>query len=415
MAVRLARITAVGHRIQAVRALRQRNFRWLWFNTAASSAGLGMQFLILGWLALSLTDSSTQLGLVIFLYGIPNLCFVMFGGIIADRVDRRRLLINTQAVVTTLVFIIATLTIADLVKVWHIYITAFILGTLQAINMPARMAIVSDIVDREDIMNAVALNSAVMNIGRMMGPGVAGVIAELTDIGPALYFNAGCYFVGTICLFPIRGEFQQRAGRKTTVLGDLRVGVSYFWSTPVVLTIIGAGFALGFFGTTYLQVIPAFAKEELGAGVGEAGLLITAAGVGSLVGSIVLASLGDFRHKNWLLMGTFLTFCLALFLFAWSPWYWVSWVILLFVGLGSMTYVSMGTTVIQLTVPSEVQGRVLSLWTVGAALVYVGALPMAAVADKLGWTTAIAGGAIICLAVFLWLGVWRPTLRYLKV
>ena len=374
-----------------------------------------MQFLILGWLALHLTHSSTQLGLVIFLYGIPNLCFVMFGGIIADRVDRRRLLINTQAAVTTLILIIATLTIVDLVKVWHIYITAFILGTIQAINMPARMAIVSDLVDREDIMNAVALNSAVMNIGRMMGPGVAGVIAELTGTGLALYFNAGCYFVGTICLFLIRGAFQRRVARKTTVLGDLRVGVSYFWSTPVVLTIIGAGFALGFFGTAYLQVMPAFAKEELSAGVGEAGLLITAAGVGSLVGSIVLASLGDFRHKNWLLMGTFLTFCLALLLFAWSPWYWVSWVILLFVGLGSMTYVSMGTTVIQLTVPSEVQGRVLSLWTVGAALVYVGALPMAAVADALNWTTAIAGGAIICLAVFLWLGIWRPALRHLKI
>ena len=415
MAVRLARITSVGRRTQVVRALRHRNFRWLWLNTAASSAGLGMQFLILGWLALHITDSSTQLGLVIFLYGIPNLCFVMFGGIIADRMDRRRLLINTQAAVTTLIFIIATLTIANIVEVWHIYITAFMLGVLQAMNMPARMAIVSDIVDREDIMNAVALNSAVMNIGRMMGPGVAGLIAELTDLGPALYFNAGCYFVGTICLFLVRGEFQQRLDRKTTVFRDLSVGVGYFWSTPVVLAIIGSGFALGFFGTAYLQVLPAFAKEELDVGVGEAGLLITAAGIGSLAGSIILASLGNFRHKNWLIMGTFLTFCLALFMFAWSPWYWVSWVILLLVGFGSMTYVSMGTTVIQLTVPPQVQGRVLSLWTVGAALVYVGALPMAAVADAVNWTIAIAGGAAICLAVFLWLGVWRPALRRLDV
>ena len=185
--------------------------------------------------------------------------------------------------------------------------------------------------------------------------------------------------------------------------------------SPVALTVIGMGFALGFFGMPYIQVLPAFAKESLKAGAAEAGFLLTAAGIGSLAGAMILASMGNFQRKNWLLMASALTFAVSLFVFAWSSSYWVSWAILLFVGLGSMTYISTTTTVLQLTAPREIHGRLLSIWTLSAALMFIGSLPMGVVADTLGWRVALSGGACLCLTVFLCLGIWRPTLRRLRI
>ena len=132
-----------------------------------------------------------------------------------------------------------------------------------------------------------------------------------------------------------------------------------------------------------------------------------------MIGALILASMGNFRRKNWVLIASAIIFAVSLFGLAWSPWYWVSWVILLFVGLGSMTYISTTTTVLQMTAPREMHGRLLSIWTLAAALMFIGALPMGVVADRLGWDVALAGGAGLCLAVFLILGVWRPTLRRL--
>ena len=412
----LTQIASAGKRLQVFRALRHRNFRWLWFSIATQAIGMGMQFLILGLLALQITKSSSQLGLVIFSYGVPNLSFVMFGGIIADRMDRRRLLITSQTAVTILILFLAILTITDLVAIWHVYAVAFLLGTIQALNQPARMAIVTNIVPREDIMNAVALTLAMANTGRIIGPAVAGGVIELAEdkIGPALFLNAGCYAIGPLCLSLLRDVTQQKVAREANIIRDLQVGLRYVWSTPVALTVIGIGFAFAFFGWPYIQVMPAFAKDVLEVGAGGAGLLVTAVGIGSTVGNLTLASLGNFQRKGWLLIGALILFSLALFLFAWSSWFWVSWSILLFAGMGGMSYVSMGTIVLQLNVPSEVQGRVLGIWSAGAATVQVGALPMAVVGD-FNWQIAIAGGAILCLTATLWLGVWRPTFRHLRL
>ena len=415
MARLTARIKAALPPLPTFRALRYPNFRWFWYSAAGQAVGQGMQFLALGWLVLERTDSVSQLGLVIFFYGIPNLTLVLLGGIIADRIDRRRLLLAAQSGVAVIILVIATLTVTDLVAVWHIYAASFVMGTLHAVNMPTRLAIVVNLVGREDIMNAVVLNSAVLNTGRIVGPAVAGGVIELLDIGSALYLNALCYLLSVGFILLMRDVEQTRPARQSNVLGDLWAGLDYFRKTPVVFTVIGMGFAFGFFGMPHIQVMPAFAREALGSGAGEAGLLITAAGVGSLLVNIVLAALGNARGKNWLLLGFILTFGVSLFIFAWSEWYWLSWIILLFVGLGSNGYISLGTTVLQLTVNPELQGRVMSLWYVSAGFMFIGSLPMALVADWAGWPAALAGGAGLCLGCTLVLGVWRPTLRRLRI
>ena len=415
MAQLMALVRAATPRLPRMQALTYSNFRWFWFSTSGQAMSQGMQFLILGWLVLDLTGSTSQLGLTIFLYGIPNLTLVLFGGIFADRINRRKLLLLTQFGVTVVMFVMAVLTATELVTVWQIYAASFLLGTLHAINMPTRLAMVVNLVSREDIMNAVVLNAAVMNAGRIIGPAVAGFIIEFTDLGSALFVNAGCYLAAATCVLMIRNFVQDTPERRTDIFRALWDGLVYFRNTPLALSIIGMGFAFGFFGMPHVQVMPAFAREVLDASAAGAGLLITAAGIGSLAANMVLSLLGNFRKKNLLLIGSLLLFDAGLFLFAFSQWFWLSWAILLFVGMGSIAYISLGTTVLQLTVPQELQGRVMSIWYVSAGFMFIGSLPMAYVADQVGWTMALAGGAVICLVFTLWLAILRPTLRRLEI
>jgi predicted MFS family arabinose efflux permease len=375
----------------------------------------GMQFLVLGLLVLDITGSSIQLGLVVFAYGIPNLAFAMLGGVIADRANRLRLLISTRLVVSVLVLALAILKITDLLEIWHIYAIMFLLGTVQALNMPARMALVADLVERKDIMNAVALHTMVNQTGQIIGPALAGGIIELAGIGTTLMVNAGLYLAGIVFLLLIKDLPSRAPAAKATLLGDLQAGLQCIRSTPVLYTIIGIAVAFAFFGMSHRQVLPAFTKEVLDVGAGGTGLLLLGAGLGSLLGSLILASLGDFRRKTWLLMGSVLLLSVFLILFAWSPWYWASWIIFLFVGVMSFGFFwPLATTLIQLNVPPQLRGRVLSVLQLAPAVHYLGALPLAVVAEIISWPVAITGGAAMTLVVALWLGSWRPDLRRLE-
>ena len=376
----------------------------------------GMQFLVLVLLVLELTgDSATKAGLVIFVYGIPNLLFAMLGGIIADRADRLRLLISTRLVVLVLILALAILKIIDLLELWHIYAIMFLLGTVQALNQPARQALVADLVERKDMMNAVALHTMVNQSGQIIGPAVAGGIIEQAGIGPTLLVNAGLYLVGIPFLLMIKGLPPRAPALKATVLGDLQAGLQCIRSTPVLYTIIGLGVAFAFFGMSHRQVLPAFTKEVLEVGPVGTGFLLLGAGLGSLLGSLVLASLGDFHRKTELLMGSLLLLSVVLTLFAWSPWYWASWIIFFFVGVTSFGFFwPLATTLVQLNVPPELRGRVLSYMQLAPAVHYLGALPLAVAADVISWPVAITGGAALSLIVALWLGIWRPALRRLE-
>ncbi len=403
----------VSHRFQVPRAFRYSNFRWFWLNGASQAMAQGMQFLVLGLLVLDITDSSYQLGLVIFAYGIPNVLFALLGGIIADRANRLKLLISTRIYVSVLLFALAILRITDLLEIWHVYTVVVLLGTIQAINMPARGAMVADLVERDDLMNAVALHTMVNQTGLMIGPAAAGGIIELAGIGPTLLVNAGLYLSGIPFLLFIRGLPRQSAARGATVLADLRAGLQCVRSTPVLYTVLGMILAFAFFVLSFRHVMPGFAKEVLEIGAGGTGLLLLALGLGSLLGTLILAALGAFRRKGRLFMASGLLVSVVLTLFAWSPWFWASWIILFFVGLAMGLFVPLAITLVLLNVPSELRGRVISIFTLAPALHFVGALPLAAAANLISWPVAITGGAAVSLLVALWLGVWRPVLRRL--
>ena len=375
----------------------------------------GMQFLIMGLLVLDITDSSYQLGLVIFAYGVPNLAFSLLGGIIADRADRLRLLISSRLVVSSLVLALAILTITDLVELWHVYAIAVLLGTVQALNMPARTALIADLVERGDMMNAVALHTMVGQTGQIIGPALAGGVTELLGIGTALLFNAGFFLVGIVFLLLIKGLPSRGPAPKTTLLGDLQTGLQSIRSTPVLYTVIGIALAFTFFGMSYRQVLPAFTKDVLDVGAGGTGFLWLGAGLGSLLGSLILASLGDFPRKSWLLVGSLLLVCVFLTAFAWSERYWTSWIFFFLLGTTSTgLFWPLANTLVQLNVPNEVRGRVLSVLQLAPAVHFLSALLLAVAADLISWPIAVTGAAAMTLAVALWLGIWRPTLRRLE-
>ena len=400
---------------QALGALRYRNFRLYWFSGIGQAAALGMQFLILGWLVLELTNSPSQLGLVIAIYGAPNLALLMFGGIFADRVDRRWMLFYSQTVVAALIFGTATLTLYQLISIWHIYGIAFILGTIQGVNMPARMAIVPDLVGKNDILNATSLNMAVFNTGRIMGPSLAGWIIQHVGMGHALYFNAICYALGCVCLLMMSGVESRSQNKDANMLRDFWDGIKFVASTPIAFTMVGLSFAFGFFGAAYVQVLPAFGKEALRLNADGAGFLLTVAGIGSLAGNIYLASLGNTKNKNWLLLGMIILFGVSLFFFALSPIYIVSLVLLFFTGVGFTGFISMGTAILQISTPPELRGRMMSLWLIGAAVHYIGAWPLGTVGEYYGWPMSLGGGALLMLGLVMWLGIFRPTLRRLRI
>lgn len=404
-------------RLQMLGALRYRNFRLYWAANLGQALAMGMQFLIFGWLVLQMTNSASQLGLVIFLYGLPNLSMLLFGGIFADRINRRWLLISSQTTVTILITLAATLTLFQLISIWHLYAIAFMLGTIQGVNMPARMAIVPDIVDREDILNATSLNMAVFNSGRIIGPSIAGWVIEYAGLAHALYFNAFCYGIGVVFLIMMTGVKSQSKNQSngSNILLDLWTGLRYMRATPIALTLVGLSFVFGFFGGAFLQIMPAFAKEVLKADAGSTGLLLSAVGVGSIVGNMILASLGNVSYKNWLLVGMILLFGITLFMVAWSPFYVITIGILFFLGIGFTGFISVGTTIFQLTTPPELRGRMMSMWLVGAATQFVGTWPLGVVADHYGWPISIGGGALLMLAVVVYLGLYRPTVRELRV
>ena len=402
-------------RIQALSALRHRNFRLYWLSGMGQAVALGMQFLIIGWLALELTDSAAQLGIVIALYGVPNLAMLTVGGIFADRVDRRWLLFVSRMLVMALLLLLATLTVLELISIWHIYGIALVLGTVQGLNMPAQMAIVPDLVDEGDILNATSLNMAVFNTGRIMAPSLAGLIIENAGMGYALYLNAACYGVSCIFLVMLRDLGSRRGADETNVLSDLRNGIRFAATSPIAFTMVGMSFVFGFFGAAYLQVLPAFGREVLNMNADGAGLLLTVTGLGSLVGSVILASIGNAGRKNLLVLGMIYLFGITLFLFAVSPVYVVSLALLFVTGIGFTGFISVGTTILQLTTPPELRGRMMSFWLNGAAMHYIGALPLGFVGENLGWSASLGGGAIAMMGLVLWLGVLRSPLRRLNI
>lgn len=396
-----------SERMGTFSALRQREFGLLWWSGVGQAIGLGMQQITLGHFVFALTDSEFWVGAVAFMNFTPFFVFSLFAGAVGDRMDKRLLLVLAQAVSGLAVLALATLITAGVVEIWHILAIALVAATGQALTVPVRFAYVNELVERRYLMNAVALNSLAQNGMRVIGPVLAGVLIALAGSGGTMYVNASGYLIGLIPLFILKSRPRPAPAARASVLRTIAEGVRYAAATPAILfPLVVSNICFSLFGMPYISMLPVFAKEVLARGPTGLGLLSGAAGVGSVTGAVLLARLGDYPHKRRLYQGFLLLFFVGLILFSLSPNFYLSLVLLSIVGAGSISHITVGTVMVQMATPRELQGRIMSLWTWGICLSFLGALPVGALSEVYGAPAVMAGSATLGLLVAAAL-MWR--------
>ena len=379
-------------------ALRNRNFALLWFGLLVSNSGSWMQLVAQGVLVYDLTRSAFALGLVSFARAVPMMVVTPMGGVVADRVPRLRLLKVTQITALCLALVLAVLTSAGVITVWQIALLSLLSGTVNAFDQPTRQALLPDLVRREDLTNAIALNSAAWQGAAMFGPALAGLAIGWVGIAGAFYANAASFLAVVAALLLMRGVPERSADAREPrgLFDDLAQGLRYVRATRLVWTLLVLSVVTSVFGRSYVQLLPAFAGAVLHVGPRELGLMMSAPGAGTLVGATALGALGDVRRKGGVLLGGMALFSVTLILFSVSRSLPLALVLLFLTGVTSIVFSTMLSSMLQLTVPGHMRGRVMSLLTVSfQGFGPVGALLTGSLADVIGTPRAIALAAAL--------------------
>jgi MFS family permease len=397
---------------KAVRAFRHRNYRLFFGGQLISLIGTWMQQVAQAWLVLVLTGDPFWLGVVTAAQFVPVLFFGLFAGIVADALPKRQTLIAVQAAMMALAALLAILTATGVVEVWMIVLLALGLGSLNAIDMPVRQAFVVEIVGRDDIGNAIVLNSAMFNGARIVGPAAAGL--TIGAFGPAIAFtlNAVSYLAVIAALAAMRADALrtpvgiERPHSRSEVGAQLREGIGYVRNTPPVLLAVLMIGLVSTFGMNFQVVVPVLARDVLDAGAAGFGFLMTASGVGSLGAALWLAVMGGAPRPIRLVGGAMLLGA-AEVLLAISNLFPVSMLLMLLMGAGAITMAATANTTIQLNVPDHLRGRVMSVFTtVFAGSSPMGGLLMGSIASAAGIAVAVGIGGgltlLVGLAAFVW-------------
>ena len=370
-----------------------------------------MQQVAEAWLVYRLTGSAALLGLAGFASQIPVLFLATLGGTAADRFNRRYILIATQTSAMILPLILATLVFTGRVQVWHVFTLASLLGVINAFDMPARQAFVVEMVGKDDLVNAIALNSSIMNGARAVGPAVAGILLAAVGEGWCFLLNGLSYIAVITGLLLMR-----LPPRRTTELPDPLSGViegfKYVRRTMPVRDLLLLVGVTSFAGMSYSVLMPIFADSILHGGARGLGLLMASAGVGSLCGALILASRSTVRGLGRIVGASSLTFGAALTLFSTSRVFWLSAALLFFVGLSMITHAASTNTLIQSMAPDNMRGHVMAVY----AMMFVGMSPIGAlvggwVAERIGAPHTVMIGGCICMMGSLVFNIRLPKLR----
>jgi MFS family permease len=347
---------------QVIRALRNPNFRLFWSGNFLSNIGSWMQNVAQGWLVLTLTNSAFWLGVVGFAGSIPFLFFTLFGGVIADRVDKRRLLLVTQTVMMLLAFLLAGLTFFHSIGVWGVAAIAFGNGVALAMNAPSYQALVPKLVKREDLTNAIALNSAQFNMSRILGPTLGGYAMAVFGVAGNFLLNAISFVAVLWALLHIRYPDERRS-REESMWSSLRSGFVYLRRNRQMFVLIGMTAAASFFGLPFITFIPYFAKIQLNAGESGLGWLLACSGLGAVLGALTVAFSGVIRHRGRVLTGCGIVFFLAIIGFSYSQHFALSEVLAFFEGYCGILMISCFNVSIQHLSSDEMRGRVMSIYS----------------------------------------------------
>jgi len=391
-------------------ALSVRNYRLYWIGQIVSLVGTWMQSVSQPWLVLLLGGSPIQLGIVLALQFAPSMVLAPLGGVIADRVDKRRLLMATQSVAMLQAVALFALTVTDVVQIWHVMLLALALGFVNAVDMPVRQSFAADLVSRDQLMGAITLNSASFNLARVLGPAVAGV--TLAVFGPAFNFaiNAASYGGVLTALWhmdPREIRRSERPERQPSVRSSLAEGIRYAVRTPTVLWPLVLLGGISLFGFNFQILLPLFARLTLEMRADGYGALFAAMGLGSLIGSLSLAFIGTRRPLLGFILGGGVGFVVFEALLGLSRSPFAVYPLIMLVGLASMLMINSINVMVQQNVPNELRGRVMALYvTVFAGASPIGGIFVGVVAELWGAPAGFLLGAALS-ALFLALIAWQ--------
>lgn len=396
------------------RALRHRNYRLFWTGNFLSNIGTWMHQVALGWLVLEMTNSPFLLGLTGFAQWMPALIFSLPAGVVADRADRRRWLLLTQTVMMVLALALAVSVTLKIITFDAILVIAFLLGTASAVNAPAYQAMVRDLSSREDVLNAIAMNSMQFNLSRFIGPSIAGILVSTVGLASCFYINSASFLAPIIALALVRYQARPSAD-SSSLLSGLVQGFRYLRGHKQILLLVSIVAMVSLFGLPFLIFLPVFARDILHVGARGLGYMTSASGGGALLGALVLAAWPAERRRGPLVLGGTLAFFGAVLLLAVSRDFYLSLLALVLAGGAMVCSVATINSLIQTLVPDEVRGRVLSWHTMayfGGSP--VGSLLVGVMAHSLGTPAALAIAAAGPLLVAVGLLVGVRWLRHLQ-
>ena len=421
--------TATGGRWQTtVRALRHRNFQLFFSGQLISLIGTWMQTVAQSWLVYKLTGSGLQLGAVGFSSQIPVFLFAPIGGIVADRTNRKHVVIGTQIASMLLAFVLAALTLTHAIdhRVWLIYVLAALLGVVNAFDIPGRQSFLVDMVGKEDLMNAIALNSSMFNGARVIGPAVAGILVARLGEGWCFFANGVSYIAVIAGLMMMNVHAPARISAKAPPWEHIKEGFQFVNRTAPIRALVILLGLVSVSGMPYSVLMPIFADKILHGGGQEfasiirshdlgavrLGILMGAAGVGALLGALTLAMRSGVKG-----LGTWVSVCCAgfgisLMLFSFSTSFWLSVILLLPVGYFIMLQMAASNTLIQVMVPDELRGRMMAVYSMMfMGMAPVGALLGGALSDRLGAPLTVAIGGLASVMGAWWFSVQLPKIR----
>ena len=380
-------------------AFRYRDFRLMWVGAFTSATGTWMQQVAESWVVLGLTNSPFYLGLTAFLGQLPFIFFTLIGGVAADRVDRRKLLLGSQCIQMFTAFTLTTLLISDSIQIWHLLLAVFAVGTAQAFGGPAYMALIPGLVKREGLPNAIALNSIQFNLARVIGPLLAG--AALALVGPALCFglNSLSFVAVMVSLYMIRVSFNPE-GTEDSILSRMRKGFAFLRGRGSLWQLSVLGFISTFCGVPLITLLPVFAKDVFDIGSMGYSTMMATSGVGSVIGALLYASLTNIANRGKLALWIQPVFALLIVIFAFSRSLVLSHCVLFLGGACLVGLFASITSLVQLNTTEEMRGRVMSIFM----LAFRGGMPLGSLTAGSIASQVSASFALFTVSVLLALG-----------
>ncbi|MCP4665879.1 MAG: MFS transporter [Deltaproteobacteria bacterium] len=377
-----------------------RDFRWIWIGTFTSTMAFNMQMIARAWLVLGLHDDSPlALSLVMVSFALPMTFVSPIGGALADRIPRKRIIMLSQGGNALMTVLLATLDITGLIDFWQLLAFGFVNGTLIAFNLPSRQALISEIVRDKNLMNAISLNNSAMNLTRIMGPAVAGVLIIYLGTSGVFYLIAGFYVFSVLATAMIRAGSEPAGNSGKSVTRDISEGFSYALGNPVLLGSVMMAFIPTLFGFSYYALMPAWAREALDVQSDGLGLLMMMMGIGALIGTVALASIRNLSRRGAFLLANGIVWGMALAIFSQSTSYAMALPLLLLLGLLSSVFMSLNMTVMQVYASPEMRGRMMSIAIMTFGVMPLSSVPFGAIAESIGTPDALGLSGVL-LAVF---------------